>query len=305
MTGDPCRAPVVLSYGVGVDSTALLVELVARGEPPDLVQTADTGSERDEFYRYLEMMQAWMDTHRIAHEVVRYEPKRFKHWPPYGSLHANALTNATLPSISLGRHSCSLKWKRAPADASIKAWPPARAAWARGERVIRLIGYDASPADTRRWSHAVTLDEPLFDIRYPLRDWGWTREDCVARIKAEGLPVPLKSACWMCLGMKAEEVETLPARQLRLIVLMEARAAPRLRTVEGLWRKGTRTRPGRMTDFIRARRLLPADEIDAIIADAPTELVAFQEGAAALPLERRPSIETWLEQFNTRLEAAS
>jgi len=198
--------------------------------------------------------------------------------------------NATLPSISLGRHSCSLKWKRAPADASLKAWPPARDAWARGERVIRLIGYDASPADTRRYNHAVTISEPLFDIRYPLR---------------EGLPVPMKSACWMCLGMKPEEVETLPPRQLRLIVLMEARAAPRLRTVEGLWRSSTKARPGRMTDFIRARGLLPADEIDAIVARAPTELVAFQQGAAAIPLERRPSIETWLEQFNTRLETLS
>ena len=305
MPTSEARAPVALSYGVGVDSTALLVELVARGEPPDLVQTADTGSERDEFYRYLERMQAWMDERRIANEVVRYEPKRFKHWPPYGSLHANALTNATLPSISLGRHSCSLKWKRAPADASLKSWPPARDAWARGERVVRLIGYDASPADTRRYNHAVTISEPLFDIRYPLRDWGWTRDDCVARIKAEGLPVPMKSACWMCLGMKPEEVETLPPRQLRLIVLMEARAAPRLRTVEGLWRSSTKTRPGRMTDFIRALGLLPADEIDAIVARAPTELVAFQQGAAAIPLERRPSIETWLEQFNTRLETLS
>jgi hypothetical protein len=38
------RSPRVLAYGMGVDSTALLIELHARGEAPDLVLTADTGS---------------------------------------------------------------------------------------------------------------------------------------------------------------------------------------------------------------------------------------------------------------------
>ena len=32
--------PVVLAYGVGVDSTALLLELESRGTPPDLVSPA-------------------------------------------------------------------------------------------------------------------------------------------------------------------------------------------------------------------------------------------------------------------------
>ena len=36
-------APVVLAYGIGVDSTALLVELESRGTPPDLVITGDPG----------------------------------------------------------------------------------------------------------------------------------------------------------------------------------------------------------------------------------------------------------------------
>ena len=40
--------PRVLCYGVGVDSTALLVELEARDEAPDLVLTADTGAEKTE-----------------------------------------------------------------------------------------------------------------------------------------------------------------------------------------------------------------------------------------------------------------
>ncbi|AOF98602.1 hypothetical protein BSY17_3957 (plasmid) [Sphingobium sp. RAC03] len=297
--------PVVLAYGIGVDSTALLIELAARGEAPDLVLSADTGSEKPETYEYQTMIAAWMRARGIRYEVVRYIPQRFKHWPPYYSLLSNILTNATLPSISLGRHSCSLKWKVAPQDAFLKAWKPAQQAWARGQKVVRLIGYDASPADTRRYAHASTIANALFDCRYPLRDWGWTRDQCVERIEAEGLPVPPKSSCFFCGAMRPDEVRALPTWCLRIIVLIEARAAPRLRTVEGLWRRSTRTRPGRITDFIRAEQLLAADEIDAIIRDAPTELVRFQDAAALVPISERPAMSEWLDQFNAGLMEAA
>ncbi|MDE8650578.1 hypothetical protein [Novosphingobium album (ex Liu et al. 2023)] len=298
-------APTVLAYGIGVDSTALLVELESRGTPPDLVITGDPGVEKPETYAYQEMMAAWMAARGIRYETVRYTPKRFKHWPPYYDLLANVLTNATLPSISLGRHSCSLKWKVAPQDAFLKDWGPAKAAWARGLKVIRLIGYDASPADTRRYAHASTIASDLFECRYPLRDWGWNRDACIARIEAAGLPVPPKSSCFICGAMKPDEVRALPVWCLRLIVLVEARAAPRLRTVEGLWRRSTSKRPGRMTDFIRAEELLPAADIEAIIRDAPVDLIRFQDVAAHVPLPDRPAMAEWLETFNAGLLEAA
>ncbi|PBN42956.1 hypothetical protein [Sphingobium sp. D43FB] len=296
--------PVVLAYGIGVDSTALLIELEARGEAPDLVLTADPGAEKPETYEYQKLIAAWMVARHIPYEVVRYVPRRFKHWPPYYSILANVLTNATLPSISLGRHSCSLKWKVAPQDAFLKQWAPAKAAWARGQKVVRLIGYDASPADTRRYAHASALDDPLFDCRYPLRDWNWTRDRCVARIEAAGLPVPPKSSCFFCGAIRPDEVRALPPWCLRLIVLIEARAEPRLRTVEGLWRRSTKTKPGRITDFIRGERLLPEAEIDAIRRDAPTDLIRFQDAASIVPVGERPTMEEWLDRFNAGLMEA-
>lgn len=297
--------PVVLAYGIGVDSTAMLIELVAQGRRPDLVLTADTGSEKPATYAYLDVIRPWMAAHGIDFRVCRYVPQRFKHWPPYMSLLENVLTNATLPSISLGRHSCSLKWKIAPQDKFVETWQPAIDAWARGHKVIRLIGYDASPADTRRHAHALTIPSDRFECRYPLREWGWTRDDCIARIEAEGLPVPPKSACFMCCGSQPDEIRDLPAWCLRLIVLIEARAAPRLRTVEGLWRTTTKKRPGRMTDFIRAEQLLPAGEIDRIAHEAPTALRLFQDAAADIPLPERPHLADWISQFNAQLELAA
>lgn len=293
--------PVVLAYGIGVDSTALLVELVARGQKPDLVLSADTGVEKPATYAYLDVIRPWMDAHDIRHELVSYTPKRFKHWPPYYGLLEMCLTNATLPSKSLGGSSCSLKYKKAPQDAFLAGWQPAKDAWARGQRVIRLIGYDAGPRDTLRANHALSIDDPLYDCRYPLREWGWDREACEARIVAAGLPVPPKSACWLCIANRPQEIRELPRWCLRLIVLVEARAAPRLHTVEGLWRRSTKARPGRMTDFIRAEGLLPAREIDRIWRDAPVDLIRFQDVAAMVPIGERPTMQSWLERFNAGL----
>ncbi len=294
----PKSRPTVLAYGVGVDSTAMLIELVARGEKPDLVLTADTGVEKPLTYAYLDVIRPWMASHGIHFEMVRYETKRFKHWPPYRGLAEMALTNGTLPSKSLGGSSCSLKYKKAPQDAYLRHWGPAIETWARGEKVVRLIGFDAGKQDTRRHAHAATIVDPLYEYQYPLRSWGWDRERCIERIRQEGLPVPPKSSCYFCIGMTPDEVRELPRWCLRTIVLVEARAAPRLHTAEGLWRRGTKLRPGSMTAFIRHEGLLPAAEIDAIVRDAPTELIRFQDVAAKLPLEERPRLSDWLARFH-------
>lgn len=109
--------------------------------------------------------------------------------------------------------------------------------------------------------------------------------------------------------MKPDEVRSLPPAYLRLIVLIEARAKPRLRTVEGLWRspiagkRGNEPRPGAMTDFIRDAGLLPAAEIEHIIRTAPFELLSFQVAAARVDLAERPPISAWIERFNAGLDS--
>ena len=50
-------APVIAAWGMGLDSTAMIVELVRQGTPPDVVLTADTGSERPETYVFLPLFQ--------------------------------------------------------------------------------------------------------------------------------------------------------------------------------------------------------------------------------------------------------
>lgn len=199
----------------------------------------------------------------------------------------------------------------APQDAWTKTWPAAQRAWARGQKVIRLIDFDAGKRDSQRYAHAEGYSSDLYDYQYPLREWRWDREACKARIRREGLPVPVASSCFFCTGMTPDEVRALPAEQLRLIVLLEARAAPRLRNCEGLWRsttnglRGREARPGAMTIFIRSEGLLDPREIDSIIAEAPADLIAFLEVAARIPLADRPTIGSWLERFNAGAVALS
>jgi hypothetical protein len=54
------RGPLVVSYGMGVDSTAMLVGMHARGIRPDLILFADTGGEKPETYAYEAVMQRWL-----------------------------------------------------------------------------------------------------------------------------------------------------------------------------------------------------------------------------------------------------
>ncbi|WP_232313866.1 hypothetical protein [Sphingobium sp. TCM1] len=290
-------APVVAAWGAGVNSTAMIIELVRRGEAPEMVLLAAM-PEQPHTMALIPVFRDWMDAHGVANEIVEYQVTRVKHWPPYNDLLEACLTNGTLPSIAFGLHSCSARHKISPQDKWVKHWQPARRAWERGQKVVRLIGYDCSARDNQRYAHREGHASDLYHYRYPLREWGWSREDCERCIADAGLPPFGKSSCFFCTGMQPDEVRALPIEQLRLIVLLEARAAPRLKRVEGLWRRSTRTRPGSMTAFIRAEHLLDASDIDAIIASAPADLIGFQENAARVSLERRPSMQSWLDRFN-------
>lgn len=303
--------PVIAAWGAGVDSTAMIVELADRGEPIDMVLFADGRAEKSHTYAFIPLFRRWMADRGIPSEIVRYEPRRFKHWPPYAGIAENMLTNATLPSVVFGGGSCSQKWKAAPQDAWTERWEPARRCWDAGDRVVKLIGYDASPRDTQRYHHAIGCEDPRYDYRYPLREWGWSRAQCEARIARAGLPIPPKSSCFFCGSIKPDEVMELSPDELRIIVLMEARAKPRLRNVDGLWRKpvlgrrGAIPKPGSITEFIRDRGLLPAAEIDHIAANAPRELLDFQSAQAALPVEQRLPMGRWLDDFHRAASALS
>lgn len=297
------RSPLVVAYGLGVDSTAMLVGYHQRGIRPDMILFSDVGSEREATYAYLPTINAWLRSVGFPEvTVVRYQAKNFKHWPPYATLEENILTNVSLPAIAYGGHSCSAKWKISAQDLFLGAWIPARHAWNAGLPVLRAVGFEDSPHEHKRAHRCSTfavqdLDAEKYRAIFPLQDWKWDRARCIAEIKAAGLPVPSKSSCYFCTAMKPWEVDELTREKHMRIVIIEARTAKRhldyaeakgwpngvgRPMTEGLWRKavkgtgangkpnGSQKKPGSMTEYIRAKGLLSGELIDALIAFTPT-----------------------------------
>jgi hypothetical protein len=308
------KTPLIVCYGAGRDSTALLVGLWLRGIKPDAILFADVGAERPATYAYLEIMNEWLASVGFPKiTIVRYVPKDFKHYPPYLSLEENLLTNVTLPSIAYGSHTCSAKWKIQPINLYCDTWAPALLCWSHGGKCRKAIGFEDSPHERKRAARgcatfATQTDEfDKYDLWFPLQEWGWNLERCIEEIKKAGLPVPPKSSCYFCTAMKTWEVDELDPRLLRRIVVIEARTAQRHLAfakekaevqgvhwngkplTAGLWRKeikgkyasgkpnGATPRPGSMTEYIRQKELLPSDEIDRIIAATPTQVFSQED----------------------------
>ena len=102
-----------IAYGMGVDSTALLVGLVARGIRPDYILFADIGAEKEATYEYLPIIQAYLKKNGFPPvTVVKYTPK----FAPYTTLEGNMVMNATLPGAAFNLPSCTVKFKIIPQE---------------------------------------------------------------------------------------------------------------------------------------------------------------------------------------------
>ncbi len=206
---DVVVSPIVVSWGKGTDSSAELVLLVAMKERgninarPDCIMFADTGSEKPSTNEY--SLTEFLLAHGFPAPV--YISKAARGTSKHSSLSGQCLTTRQMPSLAYGGKSCSIKWKITEMDFWTSRWEPAQAAWATGQFVHKLIGYDASPADMKRGKNLTEDDQ--YRNHYPLRDAGLTRPKLVAILDAAGLPQPGKSACFMCPASKKPEVLAL------------------------------------------------------------------------------------------------
>jgi hypothetical protein len=258
--------PLRVSYGVGVDSTAMLIGLNRLGIRPDLILFADTGGELPETYAYLPIIGRWLKAQGLPPvTIVKNASPRAGH----KSLEGECLTLGTVPSISYrANHSCAMKWKIAPQDKFCNHFAPFREAWARRERVITAIGYDAGAGDGRRLCKAFDAQEEVakkkskrwfrkYDYWYPLVDWGWDRAMAESVIRSELLPVPVKSSCFFCGARTKPEIVKLAVTHpdlFRRAVAIEVNARPKLRKIKGL---GTRFAWGEFFEQNRLRVLDP------------------------------------------------
>ena len=204
----------IISYGGGVQTAALLV-LTAQGKvenPATHAVFSDTGSELRATYRHIEIMQ---DVFPI--QVVRSD---------LGPLHEYVMAgNAVLPMYGdrggMNFRICTEKWK----IREVRRWLRANGA----KQAIVQIGISVDEAhrmsdSPRQWiSH-----------RYPLVELRLSRQDCMNIIRGAGLPIPPRSACWMCPFRSLDEWRLMQdTDEFRKAVELE-------KTLEGLYLHASR-----------------------------------------------------------------
>jgi len=222
---------VAVSFGGGLNSTALLVRWALEGHrPPHRITFADTGSERAETYLHLISFSEWLTSNGMPPVLITRKGGRRE------SLEDYAIRTKHLPALAYGGKSCSLKFKVEPQERDINRWDAARAVWKTGEKVVKIIGYGAE--EQRRISKAKLEDEKYY-YRFPLDEWQMHRSDCESWINLAGLPIPPKSSCFFCPSTKKAEILALPKYlQDRAIRIEEvSREAGNSRSTKGLGRQ--------------------------------------------------------------------
>lgn len=198
----------VVSFGGGVNSSALLIGLWERQERPDYILFADTGGERPDTYAHIDVMRNWCHEHDFP-DIIRVSELQ--------TLEVDCLQRHALPGLAYGFRSCSEHFKVRP-----------QKRWLREHGVVPSfwLGIDAGEAHRAKEGN-----------RYPLIEWGWDRKDCLAALHHAGIPSPGKSACFFCPSTKKHEILRLKEKYPDLLdraLRMESQAEVTM--VKGLGR---------------------------------------------------------------------
>lgn len=172
-TGRTVRATSVLSYGGGVNTSALMVMLVRRRMPFDVAVFADTGAELPETYGYLDIAREYLERHGVELKVVKSKN---------GTLYDTCKRRRVVPSKI---------WRWSTRDYKVR---PIHAFYrSLGTPIREYLGIAYDEIERMKDSR-----EPYIRSEFPLVDWKMTRQDCIRVIKSAHLPVPPKSGCYFC-----------------------------------------------------------------------------------------------------------
>lgn len=186
----------ILSYGGGVQSTALLVLAGTGRLSIDAALFANVGddSEHPATLRYVrEVAIPWATAHNVTVHVldrVRRDGSVETLWRRLTKPGSRSLPiPVRMPNGAPGTRSCTADFK----IRVIGKWVKQHGATAVRPATVNIgISVDEiHRANTRRV-------EPYERIVYPLLDMGLRRIDCMRVIREAGLAVPPKSSCWFC-----------------------------------------------------------------------------------------------------------
>ena len=204
-----CADNLIVSYGGGTNSTAMLILMVEKGIKPDHILFADTGGEKQGTYHYINYFNNWLFQHNFPLiETVKYKTKHGVEL----TLEQDIINNQTLPAIAFGWKTCSQKFKIQPQEKFLKEHYP-------NSSITHFIGYDLG--EQRRMK-----PNPLenHSNKFPLIEWGIDRAKCVQIILDAGLCLPGKSSCFFCPNMKKFEILDLSENEIQRVKFIESNA---------------------------------------------------------------------------------
>lgn len=231
---------LIVSYGGGINSTAMLVGMAERGIRPDAILFADTGGEHPRTYSFIEKVSQWCKDNGLPDiTVVKYAPKRANS-VAWTTLEQECLERKQLPSLAYGWHKCAAKWKARPQILWLEQSEQAQAVIASGRVIKKAVGFHIGEQH-RRKDH---IQDPNTVKVYPLIEWRWAQEECLQAVSRAGLTGGGKSSCFFCPASTKTQVRALardnPELFRRALAIEDAAiAGGELQTVAGLGRHWT------------------------------------------------------------------
>lgn len=276
----------------------MLLLMIERGMPIDMVLTADTGMEFPEMYRHWDRVEQFLYRERGIHLTILRHPKGFE-WlmfdEPKEKL--SSIENRTQLGVPLYGN----------------GWPGIKVRWCTGQLKTHLISKEVNRLKGKY--HAlhyvgIAADEPtrIKNEQYPLVDWGITERQALQICYDRGYDwdglyeIYHRCSCWCCPLQRIGELRKLrrhhPALWEKLLELDEraitqfgnnalgkfkqnwtvAQLDQRFSTEEAL----AQINQGKEVSLGRKIENSPADEIEKLLKGVPPKniLLAFDDRPA-------------------------
>lgn len=203
----------ILSFGGGLQTTALVILLAEKRLQVDAVVFADTGAEKPETYWYIKSyIQPLLGSVGIEFITVRRSEE---------TLYEYCWRRQDIPSIKW--RWCTDRWKIRPIRKITG-------------KALQLIGFSTDEAHrAERQFKRVNVER-----RFPLIEMGISATDCRQLISDFGWPTPLKSSCFICAYQRLSDWQWLKTNHhdlFELALVLEAnmhKRKPRTRARAGL-----------------------------------------------------------------------
>ena len=194
-----------VSLSGGKDSTAMLLLMIERGMPIDMVLSADTGMEFPEMYEHLAKLDEHLFRERGIHITTLRHPKGFEYLmfdePKQKPRSLENRARLGIPPYGNG-------------------WPGIRVRWCTGQLKTHLITKEVNRLKGELGAiHYVGIaaDEAwrCKDERYPLVEWGITEAQALQACYDRGFDfgglyeIYHRASCWCCPFQRIDELRKL------------------------------------------------------------------------------------------------